>query len=108
MREFQEVADDLEFMDGAHEKFTNFRKCLCDVARDDWDAAKVGQANTIDGFNAAMYACKFMILPEDIFEVQKNYIETVKKPFTMTVSDFVKRIQFSQKCHPFGSIRRPW
>eukprot|EP00978_Attheya_sp_CCMP212_P032987 scaffold131149_cov40-Attheya_sp.AAC.1 len=43
VREFDEVADeDLEFTE-AHEKFTNCRKCLRDVARDDWDTAKVGQ-----------------------------------------------------------------
>eukprot|EP00978_Attheya_sp_CCMP212_P029079 scaffold102189_cov64-Attheya_sp.AAC.9 len=34
-----------------------------------------------------------MILPEGIYEAQKNYIETVKKPFMMSVRDFVKRIQ---------------
>eukprot|EP00978_Attheya_sp_CCMP212_P004281 scaffold9365_cov51-Attheya_sp.AAC.4 len=33
-----------------------------------------------------------MILPEDIYEAQKNYIKTVKKPYTMTVRDFVKRL----------------
>eukprot|EP00978_Attheya_sp_CCMP212_P027921 scaffold94862_cov41-Attheya_sp.AAC.2 len=33
-QEFDEVADDLEFTK-AHEKFTNFRKCLRDVACDD-------------------------------------------------------------------------
>eukprot|EP00978_Attheya_sp_CCMP212_P038013 scaffold184224_cov24-Attheya_sp.AAC.2 len=42
VREFDEVADDLEFTE-ANEKFTNFRKCLRDVAHDDWDTAKVGQ-----------------------------------------------------------------
>eukprot|EP00978_Attheya_sp_CCMP212_P011729 scaffold29115_cov56-Attheya_sp.AAC.2 len=71
VQEFDEVADDLEFTE-AHEKFTNFRKCLRNVARDDWDTAKVGQAITIAG--------KLMILPEDIYEAQKNYFETVKKP----------------------------
>eukprot|EP00978_Attheya_sp_CCMP212_P017206 scaffold45668_cov45-Attheya_sp.AAC.2 len=54
VREFDEVADDLEFTE-AHEKFTNFRKCLRDVARDDWDTAKVGQDMTIAGFKATMY-----------------------------------------------------
>eukprot|EP00978_Attheya_sp_CCMP212_P011224 scaffold27572_cov24-Attheya_sp.AAC.1 len=88
VREFDEVADDLEFTE-AHEKFTNFRKCLRDVARDDWDNAKVGQAMTIAGFKDMMYAWKLMILPEDIYEAQKNYIEIVKKPYTMTVRDFV-------------------
>eukprot|EP00978_Attheya_sp_CCMP212_P045637 scaffold354410_cov40-Attheya_sp.AAC.1 len=83
VREFDEVADDLEFTE-AHEKFTNFRKCLRDVARDDWDTAKVGQDMTIAGFKAMMYAWKLMILPEDIYEAQKSYIETVKKPYTMT------------------------
>eukprot|EP00978_Attheya_sp_CCMP212_P031990 scaffold122945_cov22-Attheya_sp.AAC.1 len=34
-----------------------------------------------------------MILPEDVYEMQKNYIEMVKKPFTMSVRDFVKRIR---------------
>eukprot|EP00978_Attheya_sp_CCMP212_P005550 scaffold12459_cov56-Attheya_sp.AAC.2 len=92
VREFREVADDLEFTE-AQEKFTNFRKCLRDVARDDWDTAKVGQPNTIVGFDATMYQWKLMILPEDIYEAQKNYIETVKKPFTMSMHDFVKRIR---------------
>eukprot|EP00978_Attheya_sp_CCMP212_P002317 scaffold4796_cov57-Attheya_sp.AAC.5 len=92
VREFDEVADDLEFTE-VHEKFTNFRKCLRDVARDDWDTAKVGQDMTIAGFKATMYAWKLMILPEDIYEAQKNYIETVKKPYTMTVQDFVKRLR---------------
>eukprot|EP00978_Attheya_sp_CCMP212_P037100 scaffold172822_cov60-Attheya_sp.AAC.3 len=92
VREFDEVTDDLEFTE-AHEKFTNFRKRLRDVARDDWDTAKVGQDMTIAGFKATMYAWKLMILPEDICEAQKNYIETVKKPYTMTVRDFVKRLR---------------
>eukprot|EP00978_Attheya_sp_CCMP212_P027402 scaffold91726_cov59-Attheya_sp.AAC.1 len=61
VREFDEVlADDLEFTE-AHEKFTNFRKCLRDVARDDWDTAKVGQDMTIAGFKAMVYAWKLMI-----------------------------------------------
>eukprot|EP00978_Attheya_sp_CCMP212_P017828 scaffold48076_cov58-Attheya_sp.AAC.2 len=81
VQEFDEVADDLEFAE-THEKFTNFRKCLRNVARDDWDTAKVGQDITIAGFKATMYAWKLMILPEDIYEAQKNYIETVKKPST--------------------------
>eukprot|EP00978_Attheya_sp_CCMP212_P029377 scaffold104174_cov39-Attheya_sp.AAC.1 len=34
-----------------------------------------------------------MILPEDVYEMQKNYTETVKKPFSMSVRDFVKRIR---------------
>eukprot|EP00978_Attheya_sp_CCMP212_P038633 scaffold193211_cov56-Attheya_sp.AAC.2 len=89
---FQEEADNLEFTE-AQEKFTNFRKCLRDVARDDRDTAKVGQPNTIIGFNTTMYEWKLMILSEDIYEAQKNYIETVKKPFTMSVRDFVKRIR---------------
>eukprot|EP00978_Attheya_sp_CCMP212_P010935 scaffold26612_cov56-Attheya_sp.AAC.3 len=46
VQEFDEVADDLEFTE-AHEKFTNFRKCLYDVACDDWDTVKVRQVNTI-------------------------------------------------------------
>eukprot|EP00978_Attheya_sp_CCMP212_P003509 scaffold7233_cov63-Attheya_sp.AAC.8 len=91
VREFDEVADDLEFTE-AHEKFTNFRKCLCDVAHGDWDTTKVGQAMTIAGFKAMMYAWKLMILPEDIDEAQKNYIKTVKKPYTIMVRDFVKRL----------------
>eukprot|EP00978_Attheya_sp_CCMP212_P002118 scaffold4359_cov53-Attheya_sp.AAC.1 len=91
VREFDEVADDLEFTE-AHEKFTNFRKCLRNVAHDDWDTAKVGQDMTIAGFKATVYAWKLMILSEDIYEAQNNYIETVKKPYTMTVRDFVKRL----------------
>eukprot|EP00978_Attheya_sp_CCMP212_P001542 scaffold3163_cov60-Attheya_sp.AAC.12 len=92
VQEFDEVVDDYEFTK-AHEKFTNFRKCLCGVAHDEWDTAKVGQLNTIAGFKATtMYAWKLMIFPEDIYETQKNYIETVKKPYMMTVCDFVKRI----------------
>eukprot|EP00978_Attheya_sp_CCMP212_P017259 scaffold45922_cov63-Attheya_sp.AAC.4 len=93
VREFDEVADDFEFT-GAHEKFTNFRKRLHNVAHDDWgDTAKVEQAIRIAGFKAMMYAWKLMILPEDIYEAQKNYIETVKKPYTMMVRDFVKRLR---------------
>eukprot|EP00978_Attheya_sp_CCMP212_P011622 scaffold28764_cov30-Attheya_sp.AAC.2 len=39
VKEFDEVADDLEFTE-AHAKFINFRKCLHDVAHDDWDIPK--------------------------------------------------------------------
>eukprot|EP00978_Attheya_sp_CCMP212_P046589 scaffold400538_cov55-Attheya_sp.AAC.1 len=39
LREFVEVADDLDFTEPA-EKFTNFRKCLRDIARDDWDTVR--------------------------------------------------------------------
>eukprot|EP00978_Attheya_sp_CCMP212_P006451 scaffold14756_cov63-Attheya_sp.AAC.2 len=92
VQEFDEIVDDLEFTE-AHEKFINFRKCLRDVARDDWGTMKVRQANTIAGFKATIYAWKLMILPpEDIYEAQKKYIKTVKKPYTMTVHDFIKRI----------------
>eukprot|EP00978_Attheya_sp_CCMP212_P032678 scaffold128677_cov51-Attheya_sp.AAC.5 len=66
VREFDEVADDLEFTE-AHEKFTNF-----------------GNNNVCLETND---------LPEDIYEAQKNYIETVKKPYTVTVCDFVKRLR---------------
>eukprot|EP00978_Attheya_sp_CCMP212_P012929 scaffold32269_cov62-Attheya_sp.AAC.2 len=92
VRAFDEVADDLEFTE-AQKQFTNFGKCLRDVAHDDWNTAKVGQAIAIAGFKATMYAWKLMILPEDIFEAQKNCIETVKKPYTMMVCDFVKRLR---------------
>ena len=92
LREFVEVAVDLDFTEPV-EKFTNFRKCLRDIARDDWDTARAGYPPTIGGFNATVYAWKEMILPEDVYEMQKNYIETVKKPFTMSVRDFVKRIR---------------
>eukprot|EP00978_Attheya_sp_CCMP212_P019036 scaffold52846_cov53-Attheya_sp.AAC.1 len=92
LREFVEVADDLDFTEPA-EKFTNFRKRLRDIARDDWDTVRVQYPATIGGFNATVYAWKEMILPEDVYEMQKNYIETVKKPFTMSVRDFVKRIR---------------
>jgi hypothetical protein len=34
-----------------------------------------------------------MLLPEDVYENQKNYIETVKKPFNLPVRDFVKRLR---------------
>jgi hypothetical protein len=34
VREFKEIASDLDFTE-PQEKFTNFRKCLRDVARDD-------------------------------------------------------------------------
>eukprot|EP00978_Attheya_sp_CCMP212_P038902 scaffold197348_cov48-Attheya_sp.AAC.1 len=87
VREFDEVADDLEFTE-AHVKFTNFRKCLRDVARDDWDTAKVGQAITIAGFKAMMYAWKLMILPEDIYEAQKNYIETRLRQMASYLPEF--------------------
>jgi hypothetical protein len=63
------------------------------VARDDWDTAKAAFPITDGGFNGTLEAWKQMILPEDVYENQKNYIETVKKPFTMTVRDFVKRIR---------------
>jgi hypothetical protein len=92
IREFREVAEDLEFTE-AQEKFKNFRKCLRDVARDDWDTAKAGQPETLQGFETTLYQFKLMILPEDIYETQKNYIETLKKPFTMSVRDFVKRLR---------------
>jgi hypothetical protein len=46
---FDEVAHVLEFTE-AHENYTNSRKCLRNVARDDWDTAKVRQVNTIAGF----------------------------------------------------------
>eukprot|EP00978_Attheya_sp_CCMP212_P027352 scaffold91610_cov58-Attheya_sp.AAC.4 len=49
---------------------------------------KVGQANTIAGFKATMYAWKLVILPEDIYEAQKSHIETVKKPYTMTMTNY--------------------
>jgi hypothetical protein len=92
VREFKEIASDLDFTE-AQEKFTNFRKCLRNVARDDWDTAKAGFPNTKAGFNGTLKAWKQMILPEDVYENEKNYIETVKKPFTMSVRDFVKRIR---------------
>eukprot|EP00978_Attheya_sp_CCMP212_P000096 scaffold185_cov42-Attheya_sp.AAC.7 len=92
VQEFDEVADDLEFTE-AHEKFMNFRKCLRDVAHDDWDTTKVGQVITIACISkATIYAWKLMILPEDIYEAQKNHIEIAKKPYKMTVHDSVKRI----------------
>ena len=92
IREFKEVADDLDFTE-PNEKFVNFRKCLREVARDDWDTVRAQYPVTIGGFTGSLYSWKEMIIPEDMYEVQKNYIETVKKPFTMPVRDFVKRIR---------------
>jgi hypothetical protein len=92
IREFKEVADDLDFTE-PNEKFVNLRKCLHEVARDDWDTVRAQYPVTIGGFTGSLYSWKEMIIPEDMYEVQKNYIKTVKKPFTMPVRDFVKRIR---------------
>eukprot|EP00978_Attheya_sp_CCMP212_P026376 scaffold86597_cov60-Attheya_sp.AAC.4 len=46
-----------------------------------------------------MYDWKLMILPEDIYEAQKNYIETVKKPYTRTVCDFVSKRIHQMACY---------
>ena len=92
VREFKEIASDLDFTE-PQEKFTNFRKCLRDVARDDWDTAKATFPITEEGFNGTLEAWKQMLLPEDVYENQKNYIETVKKPFNLPVRDFVKRLR---------------
>jgi hypothetical protein len=92
IREFKKVADDLDFTK-LIKKFVNFRKCgLCEVAHDDWDTVGAKYPVTLSGFTGSLYLWKEMVLPEDMYEVQKNYIETVKKPFTMPVPDFVKRI----------------
>jgi hypothetical protein len=80
VREFKEIASDLDFTE-AQEKFTNFRKCLPDVACDDWDTTKTGFPNTEAGFNGRrLEAWKQMILLEDVYENQKDYTETVTKP----------------------------
>jgi hypothetical protein len=93
IREFKEVADVLDFTE-PNEKIVNFRKCLREEARDDWDTVRAQYPVTLGGFTGSLYSWKEMIIPEDMYEVQKNYIETVKnKPFTMPVRDFVKRIR---------------
>eukprot|EP00978_Attheya_sp_CCMP212_P008357 scaffold19697_cov30-Attheya_sp.AAC.4 len=66
--EFDEVVDDLEFTE-AHEKFMNFRKCL-----------------------RAMLHMMIGTPQKHLYEAQKKNIETVKKPYTMTVHDFVERL----------------
>ena len=65
LREFVEVAEDLDFTEPT-EKFTQFRKCLRDIARDDWGTVRAEYPVTIGGFNATVYTRKEMILPKDV------------------------------------------
>jgi hypothetical protein len=71
--EFTEVANNLDFTE-PEEKFINFRKCLCDIARDDWDTVRTQYPITLGGFNSArtVYTWKEMILPKEVYEMQKT------------------------------------
>eukprot|EP00978_Attheya_sp_CCMP212_P034079 scaffold141082_cov39-Attheya_sp.AAC.1 len=52
-------------------------KCLHDIALDDWDTVRTQYPITLGGFTAGkLYSWKEMILPEDVYEMEKNYIET--------------------------------
>jgi hypothetical protein len=72
--EFTEVANDLDFTE-PEEKFTNFRKCLCDIARDDWDTVRTQYPITLGGFIGTVYTWKEMILPVDVYKMQKTTLK---------------------------------
>ena len=94
-REFEEVVTELELNTG-QDKFTWWRKGLSSTARDTWDRILTGYSEdmrTNENFQAAMVQFKRKYCTADSRANQIAFLENVKKPPTMTVQDFVARIQ---------------
>ena len=91
-------------------RFTYFRQCLAGTVRDDWDVAKEGLGNTADEFNVAKAnLINTYILPTDL-EDQKVYMETVKKPYKMSVNKLAQRFRYMNNLMQYfpGTNRPPF
>jgi hypothetical protein len=92
--EFREVADELSFDTNA-ELFKQFRKCLKSTAREEWDLVKDPFIdNPLDnGFIQAQQEWILRYVPQDMFDVQKRYLERLRRPFDMEANIFAHRLQ---------------
>jgi hypothetical protein len=90
IREFREAACVLDYTTG-QENFDNFRQCLKSQAREEWDLSvpAIGEPRTMRAFEETMVQWKRKYISEDAFEIQRAYIETIDKPYKMTVREYV-------------------
>jgi hypothetical protein len=99
IREYREAAHVLYYTTG-QENFDNFRQCLKSQAREEWDLTvpAIREPRTMRAFEETRIQWKIKYILEDVFEIQGAYIETVDKPFKMTVQEFAYRVQFLNNC----------
>jgi hypothetical protein len=90
--EFREACEELGF-NKREDQFREFRKCLKLKAKVEWDKVKEKYITVHRGFKRAQQAWLRRFLFVDVFEIQKNYIEQIHKPFNMEVSEFAYRVE---------------
>jgi hypothetical protein len=93
IREFQEIADELNFTT-ADEFFNNFRRILRNSAKDDWDSVIAPlQHRTPATFLLALDQWKSNMMLPTACQTLVHYLETLIKPCKMTVEAFVNRLK---------------
>lgn len=93
VHEFDDLCIDerLKLTDGP-KKYAFFRRCLGGTVRDTWDTAKMGEAPTNDGFKATMKKFIAEYITPDGLVNQKYYLDTLKKPYFVSVKMASDRI----------------
>lgn len=93
IHEFEDVlvADRLDLESGP-KRYSQFRKCLGGTIRNNWDVARRDNPATIDGFNASMQAFIAKFVKDTDLADQKQYLDTLKKPFSMDVKECADRL----------------
>ena len=74
-------------------RYTKFRECLGPSFRGPWDVVRQNQPNTMQGFNHLIQTfLEQYFLPTDFID-QVNYMNTTRKPESMSVQELALRIE---------------
>jgi len=75
------------------QRYAKFRELLDEPYRSEFDNARIGQANTVAGFDAALRLfLNRYFLPTD-FADQQRYLQRAKKPFKLSVVSLASRLR---------------
>ena len=92
--DFWNMATTYKLFDGNMELlFDRFRRCLGGSARTDWDHIVEGETLSKNKMAQCLVAMFARILGEDACENLKEYLERTKKPKTMKVRQWVRRVR---------------
>ena len=95
----------VEFLDAASQvsrlnltagpnRYNKFRECLGGAVRDTWDVIAPNHAQTVNGFEGALSDFVAQYLMPTAGADQRLYLDTIKKPFRLTVQQLAERLRF--------------
>ena len=80
-------------MTDAKECKTMFRECLRGNARSEWDEAREGKPDTMEGFKDAIKQWIGSFLDVEDFQEEKSYLLKARKPWKFSVPEHVTRLK---------------